>query len=146
MNDEHEVKALLQSIATRQIREYALGAQRDKDMVCIKTDVHRLAASHESLKTRVDRIDATATGARQSVSDAESSHAIESQALQNHIATLETKLDAVGLQAVKASKDMGQGAQALTLGGTKQQQATRTSILVAVLFALGQLIQLWRAH
>ena len=146
MSEESEVKALLQSIATRQIKEYALGAKRDKDVAEIKAEILLMSAEQRALKTRVDHIDITASGARKSVSDVEATHAFESQALQNHIATLETKLDAVGLQAVKASKDMGQGAQALTLGGTKQQQATRTSILVAVLFALGQLIQLWRGH
>lgn len=160
MTTESEIKALLDSIANRQIKEYSLGAKRDKeaqetrtDIHAIKGSLHSLYESHHHLAKRVDRTESTATGARQSVSEAQANAAFIEQGMKNHVSTLEgkigtleTKLDDVASKTAQASQDMGTGARALAAGNGKQQTATRTNILVAVLFALGQLIQLWRGH
>lgn len=145
-----DVVAMLNSMADRQVQEFHLAQKRD---VAIHSKVDAAVAEIDRLRHRVDRTEATATGTRKSVSDAEATNAFETQALKNTLTAYDTKiasqskkLDALVALSTQANQEMGTSVTALILGSTKQQQAARTSALVAILFAVGQLIQLWRAH
>jgi chromosome segregation ATPase len=143
-SDEHRLLIALGTKLTQMHGELSAQGDGIRNLVDWRKSID---ARVDALEHKANRISATATDARKSISDAEASQALLSGALKDRHAELEsfTKMATETAKAAETRADealalLKAGSVTLVEGGKKQSSATRTVIVTAIIGLLGQAV------